>query len=104
MSDKVEKLIDILTQEPLGFSGIVFVQERAVVAVLSVLLSNHPSTRGRFRIGTIVGTSSSVNRPFNIGELADIKSQKDNLSLFKAGIINLMMCASLHTTVEHILF
>jgi dsRNA-specific ribonuclease len=94
VSDKVRKLIECLLQEPSMFSGIVFVQERAMVSVLAHLLSVHPDTRARFRIGTMVGTSAPSYRARNVGELIDLGSQRHTLSLFKAGIINLVIATS----------
>ena len=91
ISDKVNKLIQVLVAEPPGFAGIIFVQERAVAAVLAHLLSIHHSSRGKFRIGTVCGTSESSNRTKGISEIIDVKSQKHSLSLFKAGVINLLM-------------
>jgi hypothetical protein len=62
--------------------------------VLAHLLSVHPETRDLFRIGTIVGTSAHTNRARNIGELIDTDSQKNALSLFKSGRINLVIATS----------
>lgn len=102
VSDKVSKLIEVLVEEPEGFSGIVFVQERAAAAVLAQLLTDHPSTRGRFKVGTMVGSSSSTKRGFNMGELVDLKGQKDVLALFKSGIINLIVfVASMNSWMIH---
>jgi hypothetical protein len=96
VTDKVRKLIEILVRKSnsITFSGIIFVQERAMVAVLGHLLSVHPDTRKLFHIGTIVGTSAHNNRARNIGELIDSDSQKDALSLFKSGRINLVIATS----------
>jgi hypothetical protein len=62
--------------------------------VLAHLLSVHPETRDLFRIGTIVGTSAHTNRARNIGELIDTDLQKNALSLFKSGRINLVIATS----------
>jgi len=94
VSDKVTKLIECILREPPGFSGIVFVQEKAVVAVLAHILTVHPAVRGRFRVGTMIGTSASPYRR-NIGELIDVKTQQQTLSLFKAGVINLIVATSI---------
>jgi ERCC4-related helicase len=48
--------------EPEGFSGLVFVQRRDAVLALAELLSHHPATKDAFRIGTLLGSSDSVNR------------------------------------------
>lgn len=39
----------------------------------------------------MVGTSTSAHRNRNVGELVDTQSQRQTLSLFKAGIINIVM-------------
>jgi dsRNA-specific ribonuclease len=98
VTDKVRKLIEILVRmsKSTTFSGIVFVQERALAAVLAHLLSVHPETRDLFRIGTIAGTSANSHRAQSklIGELIDVDSQKTDLSLFKSGRINLVIATS----------
>ena len=95
VSDKVSKLIDTLVQEPSKIQGIIFVQTRAEVAVLFHILSIHPRTRRRFKIGTMVGTSSThTYRTKNVGEMIDVNAQKHTLSLFKDGVINLVIATS----------
>ncbi|KAH7351083.1 dicer-like protein-like protein 2 [Rhexocercosporidium sp. MPI-PUGE-AT-0058] len=94
VSDKVAKLIEVLLQETAGFQGIVFVQERATASVLAHLLSVHPSTSDKFRIGTIVGTSAHAQRSRNISELVDIGEQKHTISKFRSGKINLAVATS----------
>ncbi|RDL39000.1 uncharacterized protein BP5553_03340 [Venustampulla echinocandica] len=94
ISDKGQQLIDILTQEPRSFRGIVFVQERAVVSVLAHLISIHPETRDRFNLGTMVGTSSHYNRPNNIAEFVRVGSQVNTLPDFQSGKINLVIATS----------
>lgn len=98
VTDKVKKLIEILVRmsKSDAFSGIVFVQERALAAVLAHLISVHPETRNLFRIGTIAGTSAHSHQAQskNIGELIDADSQKNALALFKSGLINLVIATS----------
>lgn len=91
VSDKFTKLKEALLQQPIGFASIIFVKERAMAVALAHLLSVHPETRGHFRVGTMVGTSASTQRTKNIGELCDLSSQKHTLSLFKAGVVNIIM-------------
>lgn len=94
VSDKVTKLIDTIVQDYSSIQGIIFVQTRAEVAVLFHILSLHPRTRGKFRIGTMVGTSTHSARTQTVGELIDIASQKHTLSFFRQGIINLVIATS----------
>ncbi|CZS99458.1 related to Dcl-2 dicer RNA helicase/RNAseIII CAF [Rhynchosporium agropyri] len=95
VSDKVTKLVEVLLQETIGFQGIVFVQERATASVLAHLLSVHPSTSEVFRIGVIVGSSGHAQHSRNISELIDLGEQKDNISNFKSGKINLAIATSI---------
>ncbi|OWP01069.1 dicer-like protein [Marssonina coronariae] len=73
---------------------LVQVQERATAAVLSHLLSVHPTIRGRFKIGTIVGSSIYKYRARNLLELFDTDEQKHALSDFKSGKIRLAVATS----------
>lgn len=93
LSDKVVRLVETILREGPGISGIVFVQERALVAVLAHILSIHPDLRERLRVGTMIGTSVSPHRR-NVGDLVDIDMQKDTLLLFKSGSINLVVATS----------
>jgi len=94
ISDKVAKLIAVLCEQPSRFSGIIFVQERAMVTMLCKLISLHPDTRDKFRLGMIVGTSANSKRTGNISELLETDSGKDTLSLFRAGSIDLLFATS----------
>ncbi|KAG9246750.1 hypothetical protein BJ878DRAFT_539949 [Calycina marina] len=94
LSDKATKLIECLLQQQAGFSGIVFVQERAMVAVLCNILSLHPATKSIFRLGMMVGTSVSAKRTRNLSELIEVNCQNDSLSLFRSGAIDLIIATS----------
>jgi hypothetical protein len=95
VTDKVKKLIETLVRKSSAtFSGLIFVEERALAAVLTHLLSTHPETRSLFRIATIVGASAHSYRARSIGELTDVDFQKNALSLFKSGRINLVIATS----------
>lgn len=63
LSPKVESLLDFLAAQTIeGFTGLVFVQQRAEAAVLAEIVSTHPRTRDLFRVGTFVGSSTSATR------------------------------------------
>lgn len=94
ISDKARKLIDTLLQESVTCRGIVFVQERVMVYILAHLLSVHPDTRGRFKIGTMVGMSSHANRPGELKDLIGVESRDDSLVDFRAGRVNLLIATS----------
>ncbi|PBP20089.1 RNase3 domain-containing protein [Diplocarpon rosae] len=91
VSDKVAKLIEILLQEPAGFSGIVFVQHYSQHITQTDV---HPAIRGRFKVGTIVGSSAHKYRARNLSELIDLDEQKHALSDFKSGKIKLAVATS----------
>lgn len=91
ITPKVRALISFLRgEESPSFAGLVFVQTRAEVAVLSQLLRECPLTES-FLVSTFVGESNSSSRKFDIGELADIKNQKTTLDDLRHGIKNLVI-------------
>ncbi|KAL2136672.1 hypothetical protein VTI74DRAFT_2404 [Chaetomium olivicolor] len=94
LSPKVLALLKILEshQGPLPV-GIVFVRERATVAVLSHILSIHPKTRPRYRVGSMVGTSRMPGQRQDFLDLG----QKDyllSLQAFRKGSTNLLVATS----------
>ncbi len=95
LSQKAHRFIDLLVQQDLSdFTGLVFVQERATVGMLSQLLSIHPRTKDAFLTSTFVGTSNSSKRKLNIGELLDVRDQKDTLDDLRYGRKNLVIATS----------
>ncbi|KXX79980.1 Dicer-like protein 2 [Madurella mycetomatis] len=93
LSAKVNKLIDILERYQGNPMGIVFVKERATVAVLSHILSIHPRIKPRYRVGSVVGTSKI---PGKRKDFLDQSKKDDRLSLegFRKGISNLLVATS----------
>jgi ERCC4-related helicase len=94
VSNKVMKLLELIVQQPQPFSAITFVTERAMVRVLSSLLSRHPATKELLKLGTTVGTSVSSQRPENIGNLINLDEQKHTLSHFRNGKVNIVVATS----------
>ncbi|KAM3074333.1 Dicer-like protein 2 [Clarireedia jacksonii] len=94
ISDKVVKFLDLILQQEQTFSAITFVTERAMVRVLSSLLSRHPATKELLKIGTMVGTSVFSQRTENIGNLINLEEQKNTLSHFRNGNINFVIATS----------
>lgn len=92
VSPKFEALISFLlnTDEP-EFSGLIFVQQRATVAVMAHLLSVHPFTRDRFRTGGFIGMSNSTKKKEMLGDLLTVKMQRDTLDDFRHGRKNLIV-------------
>ncbi|CBF83228.1 putative RNA helicase/RNAse III [Aspergillus nidulans FGSC A4] len=92
VSPKFEALISFLmSTEDINFSGLIFVEQRAAVTVMSYLLSTHPSTRDRFRTGSFIGMSNSTNRKTMLGDLLSAKMQPDTLDDFRYGRKNLIV-------------
>jgi len=95
ISPKVENLVSILLSEwTPTFTGLVFVEQRATVAMLAQLLSTHPALSGKYNIATFVGTSSNANRKDNIINLVQPRNQQDTLDDFRVGKKNLVIATS----------
>ncbi|KAI9794264.1 MAG: Dicer-like protein 2 [Peltula sp. TS41687] len=96
VSLKVGVLLDLLVSEDKpSFSGLVFVQQRATVAVLSELISLHPQTKNKFRCGTFVGTGTYSGRKQGIAELLSPRNQTKALDELRNGDKNLIITTSI---------
>ncbi|KAI2632049.1 hypothetical protein GGR54DRAFT_582008 [Hypoxylon sp. NC1633] len=93
ISDKVTALIRELSHSADETICIIFVREVATVAVLSHMLSLHPSTSSRFRIGTMVGTSNYTGRKRELSGLNRASGSED-LEDFQHGKLNLLIATS----------
>jgi ERCC4-related helicase len=93
ISDKVQQFINAFPRDG-SLAGIVFVEQRATVAVLAHLLSIHPQTHSLFRVGTVVGSSQNAHRSSNINDLADPKEQSQTLERFRAGQLDLVIATT----------
>lgn len=94
ISPKAMALIHYLQEKAsLNFSGLVFVETRATVALLAHVLSQHPRTRDAFKVGTFVGASNYPAR-HEIGELLDLGKQKSTLEDLRTGQKNLIIATS----------
>lgn len=94
ISPKAMSLINFL-QGKAGpsFSGLVFVETRATVALLAQVLSKHPLTRHAFKLGTFVGAAVHASR-YKICELLDVRKQKATLDDLRSGQKNLIIATS----------
>ena len=91
ISPKLESLINFLANEDgTGFSGLVFVQTRAEVAVIAQVLSIHPKTR-KFSVSTFVGSSTHPGRKHKLSELLNSRDQKTTLEDLRVGRKNLVV-------------
>ncbi|EAQ84004.1 hypothetical protein CHGG_10408 [Chaetomium globosum CBS 148.51] len=93
LSPKVQALLGALESHQENPFGIVFVRERATVAVLSHILAVHPKTSHRYRVGSMVGTSRVPGRR---QDFLDLSQKEYLLSLlsFRKGTINLLVATS----------
>ncbi|KFY55313.1 hypothetical protein V497_07052 [Pseudogymnoascus sp. VKM F-4516 (FW-969)] len=92
---KVRQLVRFLTNYRKGdLHGIIFVQQRATVAVLHQLLSLHPETKGILRCGTFIGTSNFSGRRSSLGDWLNPKGQIDTLSGFRKKDMNFIIATS----------
>lgn len=73
------------SMQSVTFSGLIFVRTRAEVAVLSHILSIQIPG---FRVAAFVGLS---DRRHTLGELADLKNQKETLDALRLGRKNLIV-------------
>ncbi|KAH0026831.1 P-loop containing nucleoside triphosphate hydrolase protein, partial [Aureobasidium melanogenum] len=95
VSFKLQLLLDILKKESgPSFTGIVFVEQRAVVAALAEYLTSDPECSQNFNIGTFVGGSNSSKKKSNIGDINDLKAQQQTLDDFRIGKKNLIIATS----------
>ncbi|KAI9690851.1 MAG: hypothetical protein M1822_008470 [Bathelium mastoideum] len=95
VSSKAQHLIDLLAAESSpNFRGLVFVKQRVTVAALAELLSIHPKVRGRYNLGTFVGTSMSSKRKFRFADRINLREQQQSLDEFRTGVKNLILGTS----------
>jgi ERCC4-related helicase len=95
ITEKVQKLIDFLTtRDEAQRHGIIFVERRSTVAILSRLLSFHPATKNIVRCGTFVGSSANLGRKTDIGDWLDSSEPQDTLEDFRVQDKNLIIATS----------
>ncbi|KAK3381866.1 hypothetical protein B0H63DRAFT_476754 [Podospora didyma] len=97
ISSKVDCLVRILTSHHCGDSGsrgIVFVTERATIAVVHHLLSQHPEIKRLFSVGPVVGSSKHDRGRRDLGDMLNTSEQSDVIGKFRTGEINLLVATS----------
>ncbi|KAH0360949.1 P-loop containing nucleoside triphosphate hydrolase protein, partial [Aureobasidium melanogenum] len=95
LSLKLRLLLSILREgSGPSFTGIVFVEQRAVVAALAEYLTSDPECSEIFNVGTFVGGSNSSKKKSNIGDINDLKAQQQTLDDFRIGKKNLIIATS----------
>ncbi|KAL2026159.1 hypothetical protein VTO58DRAFT_103343 [Aureobasidium pullulans] len=94
-SPKLQLLLEILRKESgPSFTGIIFVEQRAVVAALAEYLTSVPEMSRLFNIGTFVGGSNSSKKKSTIGDINDLKAQQQTLDDFRIEKKNLIIATS----------
>jgi len=99
LSDKVEKLIEVLLGEYRDdggkFAGLIFVEQRVGVSILAEILKTDSRTKDIFRVGTVVGVSEGNGRTRKaIYELVNLKGQYETIEDFRTGKKNLVVSTS----------
>ncbi|KAJ4252564.1 Dicer-like protein 2 [Fusarium falciforme] len=92
-SHKAAKLIHELLAAGEDVVGIIFVKERTTANVLCDLLNSSPSVQARYRVGAMVGTSSSRSRTQNMYEFNNGASTQI-LEDFRSGVVNLLVATN----------
>ncbi|KAH7160714.1 hypothetical protein EDB81DRAFT_324140 [Dactylonectria macrodidyma] len=92
LSEKARLLIDVLESAEDNVVGIVFVKERATVTIVTDLLATNPAILKKYRIGTMVGTSTFNSRK-NVYEFSKSVGLSA-LQEFRSGKINLLVATS----------
>ncbi|GFP59131.1 dicer-like protein 2 [Trichoderma asperellum] len=94
ISDKVLMLLEeLLSMDESNTVGIIFVEERVMVKMLAEILSINPAVTKKYKIGTMVGSSSYSSKRkvvYDFGEKGDIRA----LQNFRSGKINLLIATS----------
>lgn len=94
-SDKAEKLLEALRRHASPSArGIVFVEQRAMVTAVAMLLQERPETAEHYKVGCFVGTSTFANRKTSIAELIDRRRNERDLEDFRNGSKNLIVATS----------
>ncbi|KAI8660851.1 hypothetical protein NCS57_01063400 [Fusarium keratoplasticum] len=93
LSHKAAKLIHELLAAGEDVVGIIFVKERTTANVLCDLLNSSPSVQARYRVGAMVGTSSSRSRTQNMYEFNNGASTQI-LEDFRSGVVNLLVATN----------
>ena len=95
IAPKSSSLLELLNRyHDENINGIVFVETRCKVAVLAKLISEHPSTAGRYNVSPLVGSSSFIGRKSDPLELAEFAVQNEALENFRGGRTNLIVATS----------
>lgn len=95
LSDKVMVLLRQLASLETNTVGIVFADERIKVSILAHLISMHPLTKDKYRVGSAVGGSSYASRKPELSELWGQGRDLDrDLEKFRSGSLNLLVATS----------
>lgn len=95
ISPKVISLLDYLLEDPEdSMRGIVFVTQRVVAKILSLIINDPRHARGRLRCVHNVGLSNISQRTFTLTDLITRRAQREGLSSFRDGKSNIIVATS----------
>lgn len=94
LSDKVKQLIQLLLAYEDDTRGIIFVKERTTTMLIGRILTIHPEIRKKFRVGTMVGTSSVPGIKHGFLDLPEQTHWQSSLEDFRNGKKNLLVATS----------
>lgn len=95
LSPKVHALINLLIDKTQSdVTGLIFIEQRGWVAILSEIFIVHPKIQGKFKFGTFLGTSQNSKRQTYISSNVEPHNQQETLENFRAGEIDLILATS----------
>lgn len=95
ISKKCASILSFLQKKASNtFRGIIFVEQRVTVFVLSHLLSVYPGTKSLFKCGTFVGISTNQSKKMELRDLLNPQDQQNTLEDFREGRKNLLIATS----------
>ncbi|KAF8655840.1 hypothetical protein AX16_002924 [Volvariella volvacea WC 439] len=90
---KIRVLVEtLLSYADAGFQGIIFVEQRQIAALLSLILSNLEELKGKIRCAYIVGTG--LGQEGSTSTFASNDNQRDIIQQFRKGELNLLIATS----------
>lgn len=93
LSSKVEALLQVLASHQEDPTGIVFVQERVMVSILTHIISTHPLTKDRYRAAAMIGTANVPALKQHFKDMTKV-ADKQSLEGFRKGRFNLLVATS----------
>ncbi|KAK3955498.1 hypothetical protein QBC32DRAFT_333303 [Pseudoneurospora amorphoporcata] len=93
LSLKVQTLLQVLASHQEDPVGIVFVQERVMVSIVTHIISTHPLTKDRYRTAPMIGTAKVPGRKQHFKDMTNVADKK-SLEGFRKGRFNLLVATN----------